>query len=139
MKISPRSHAQREGVNTTARASGQTVFCPEAPRFGETAKARIALPPAALATASPVTSCARTEKTAKRAQPKTRYGRTRHNKSFDLNEPDASIASTLVEFDPRHTLDPEFYSHHGILHNAGIPRPLRTRWRLIRRYNSEDM
>jgi len=70
---------------------------------------------------------------------KTRPGRTRHNQPFDLNEPDASIASTLVEFNPRYALVPKIYSRHGILHRADAPSSIRTRSRLVRHFNSETM
>ena len=73
---------------------------PEPSRVGltNTAEARVALRPAAPATPSPITACAGTEKTDKRAPPETRYRRTRQKQPFDPKEPVASIAGAVVEF-----------------------------------------
>ena len=73
---------------------------PDRVDFGQTTEARVALRPAAPATASPVAACAGAKKTDKRAEPETRHCSTRHEQPFDPNEPEASIAGAVVEFDP---------------------------------------
>jgi hypothetical protein len=40
----------------------------------------------------------------------------RHKQPLDPNEPVASFAGAVVEFDPRHALAPKVWSRHGILH-----------------------
>ncbi len=97
-----RRHQQPDFTSSLTSRATDLAAPPEPGQLSltHTAEARVALRPAAPATPSPVTACAGTEKTDKRAEPETRHRRTGREQPFYPNEPHASIASAVVEFDP---------------------------------------
>jgi hypothetical protein len=56
-------------------------------------------PPGSIAS-PPVAVYPEAEKTDQRAEPETRHRRTRHEQSFYPNQPRASVAGAVIEFDP---------------------------------------
>jgi hypothetical protein len=52
-----------------------------------------------------------------RPEPRSGHGSARDKQPFDLLEPEAGVARSLVELDPRHAV-PEISFQHSALHSA---------------------
>src|SRR5271163_3868815 len=64
---------------------------------------------------------AEAKKTKDLPEPGIRHCSTRHKQSFEPLEPEAGVAPTLVELDPRHAGAPYACFQHGALHSAPAP------------------